>query len=536
MIDVLIIGSGGAGLSAALEAKKNSSNILVLSKTYPTYSQTIQAQGGINAVLYENDKDSVSQHIEDTYKASKKLANKQSIEFLCTKAKETITWLDKIGVAFTKNEDSSFSQRKFGGTKNIRTCYSSDFTGLKILHTLYDQCIKNDIEFLCEYQLLNFIVKENTCYGITALNIQNGEVVELLAKTIIISSGGYAGIYNTNTTNSFANTGDGIVSAFNSGVKLSNLEFVQFHPTTLEESNILISESARGEGGYLLDKDFNRFVDELESRDLVAREISKRINNNEKVYLDLRHLGEDKINKVMPQERNLALEFSNIDITKELLPINPAAHYTMGGIESDHNCITNIKNLFACGEVAEASVHGANRLGGNSLLEIVTLGRQAGKNASLKANKSNYIQIENNQLNEDIEYIEDLYSYPNEINFYTKKTLLAEILFKNVGLFRDEEKLIEAKNFVKDLQNNFKKMGISDKSKIHNTNLLEFIEFKNMLKISELIIQAAMNRKESRGSHYRTDFKDINHNFDKKSLITKIDEETTYTFEEILCK
>lgn len=253
MIDVLIIGSGIAGLTAAINASNNNSKVLVLSKTYPTHSQSVQAQGGINAVLYEDD-DSIDTHIEDTYKASCKLSNKDNIKIMCQNSKETIYWLDSIGVPFNRTNENKISQRKFGGTKKIRTCYSSDYTGLKILHTLYDKCIEQDIEFKNEHLLLNLIIEDDKCIGVTALDIKEGVVKEFLSKTTILATGGYAGIYTNHTTNSYSNTADGTAIAFDAGVELSNMEFVQFHPTSLENSNILISESARGEGGYLLNK------------------------------------------------------------------------------------------------------------------------------------------------------------------------------------------------------------------------------------------------------------------------------------------
>ena len=345
MIDVLIIGSGIAGLTAAINASNNNSKVLVLSKTYPTHSQSVQAQGGINAVLYEDD-DSIDTHVEDTYKASCKLSNKDNIKIMCQNAKETIYWLDSIGVPFNRTNENKISQRKFGGTKKIRTCYSSDYTGLKILHTLYDRCIEQNIEFKNEHLLLNLIIENNTCIGVTALDIKEGTVKEFLSKTTILATGGYAGIYTNHTTNSYSNTADGIAIAFDAGVELSNMEFVQFHPTSLESSNILISESARGEGGYLLDEQENRFIDELKPRDEVSRAIYEKIERNEKVYLDLRHLGLEKICEVMPQERRLAFDYSNIKIENELLPITPAAHYTMGGIKTDIKTQTNINNLF----------------------------------------------------------------------------------------------------------------------------------------------------------------------------------------------
>ena len=243
MYDVLIIGSGAAGLTAALNAKQNGSNVAILSKTYPTHSQTVQAQGGINAVLYE-DEDSIDIHTNDTYTASRGLANKDNIHLMCKNAKDTILWLDEIGVPFTKNEKNNIAQRKFGGTKKIRTCYSSDYTGLKIVHTLFDQCIKNDIKFINEHILLDLVINENKCNGVIALDIVNGEVKEFAAKSTILASGGYAGIYTNYTTNSFSNTADGLAISLNAGVNLSNIEFVQFHPTALVNTNILVSESA----------------------------------------------------------------------------------------------------------------------------------------------------------------------------------------------------------------------------------------------------------------------------------------------------
>ena len=441
MIDVLIIGSGIAGLTAAINASNNNSKVLVLSKTYPTHSQSVQAQGGINAVLYEDD-DSIDTHIEDTYKASCKLSNKDNIKIMCQNAKETIYWLDSIGVPFNRTNENKISQRKFGGTKKIRTCYSSDYTGLKILHTLYDKCIEQDIEFKNEHLLLNLIIEDDKCIGVTALDIKEGVVKEFLSKTTILATGGYAGIYTNHTTNSYSNTADGIAIAFDAGVELSNMEFVQFHPTSLENSNILISESARGEGGYLLDEKENRFIDELKPRDEVARAIYEKIEKNQKVYLDLRHLGIDKIKELMPQERNLAFDYSNIKIEEQLLPITPASHYSMGGIKTNKDAKTNIKNLFACGECAETSIHGANRLGGNSLLEIVTFGKIAGINALNEAKKINEINKSGNTISKEINLINEIYNYPNEINFYDKKDEIGKLLFNNLGLFRNEIKIL----------------------------------------------------------------------------------------------
>ena len=533
MYDVLIIGSGAAGLTAALNAKQNGSTVAILSKTYPTHSQTVQAQGGINAVLYEDD-DSINTHVNDTFEASCNLSNKENINFMCKNAKETILWLDDIGVPFTRNENDNIAQRKFGGTEKIRTCYSSDYTGLKILHTLLDQCIKNDIIFINEHLLLDLIIENNICFGVIASDIISGEIKEIKSKSTILASGGYAGIYTNFTTNSFSNTADGLAIALKCGALLSNIEFVQFHPTALVDSNILVSESARGEGGYLLNKDGKRFIDELKSRDEVARAIFTKIKSNEKVYLDLRHLGHDKINHVMPQEKKLALEFSKVNIEEELLPINPAAHYSMGGIKTDIKSKTNIVSLYACGEVAQSSIHGANRLGGNSLLEIVTFGKVAGINASNNAKEIKSIKnTTNKELLKQKKYINHIYTYTNEINFYENKDYLGKLFFDNVGLFRNEQNLKFAIKELEKMKNEIPKMGILDKSKQYNKNLVEFLEFINMIEIAEVIARTALNRKESRGSHYRNDYPEERESYQKNSLIKKINNNLLLSFEDV---
>lgn len=517
--DVLIIGSGAAGLSAALSAKKHSSNIIVLSKTYPTHSQTCQAQGGINAVLDSSKNDSIEAFIEDTIKASKGLANRKQVELFCMEAKKSIQWLDELAVPFSRDKNHNIAQRKFGGTKAQRTCYSSDYTGLKILHTLYDQCLKEEIKFLNEFYLLDLILEKEKILGVIALNIKNSQIIQIQTKTLILAGGGYAGIYSLNTTNSYASTGDILSLALKNELELSNLEFIQFHPTTLKDKNILISESARALGAYLVDENENRFIDELKPRDEVSQAIYKKIEEGKEVFLDLRHLDENLINENIPQEKRLISEFMNLDIYKDLIPINPSAHYSMGGIKTNKHMQSSIKNLYACGECAQSGIHGANRLGGNSLQEIISFGRIAGKEASLKAKEIDFIEISSEKLEENKKKIKELFEYEDKENFYETKKELANILFNKVGLFRDEDSLKEALSFVKNLKE--KKFTIKDKSKIYNKNLIEFMEFKNSIELSEAIIKAAINRKESRGSHFRTDYPNELENYKKETIIYK---------------
>lgn len=530
--DVVIIGSGISGLTAALNAKTDENKVLVISKNFPTHSQSCQAQGGINAVIYEDSTDSVKKHINDTYKASKNLANISNIELMCKTAKETLIWLDEIGVPFNRKDEGKFAQRKFGGTNEKRTCYSSDYTGLKIIHTLFDQCINKNIDFLNEHFLLDLIIKDEICSGVIVYDITNGLIKEINSKSTILASGGYASIYFNHTTNSHLNSSDALIIALKNGVKLSNLEFIQFHPTTLVNSNILISESARGEGGFLVDENEKRFIDELKSRDEISKAIYEKNLKGEKVFLDLRHLA-NKIDDLIPQERNLALNFANTNIKEELLEIKPASHYSMGGIQVDINCKTNIKNLYACGECAQANLHGANRLGGNSLLEVVTFGKIAGIEA--KNNSSNSTLNESSYDIKKIDsYIKEIFTLPNNKNFYEYKNKLGDIMFKNVGIMREEKSLQEALNYINKTLDEIELMGIKDKSSLYNKNLIEFIEFTNMLEISKLVVTSALNRKESRGAHQRIDYPELDNFYQKNSIVYLKNDNYEYGFEEIL--
>ncbi len=507
MLDILIIGSGGAGLSSALTAKQQGATVTVVGKHYPTASQTSMAQGGMNASLGNVTPDSVQAHIDDTLKSAHELCNKKMIEIMCQDAPKSIEWLEELGVPFDRTQEGKIAQRQLGGASSKRACYAQDYTGLKILHTLYDTCLKEGIEMLEEQFLVELIVEKKQVLGAIFLDIVTGEVKEIRAKSTILSTGGYGALYKNFTTNSEGATGDGLASVLRAGGTLSDMEFVQFHPTALKGSSTLISESARGEGGYLVNSKGERFVDELLPRDVVARAIFEQIDKGEEVFLDVRHLGEEKLLKLMPQEVRLCKLYEGIDPIHELIPIKPVAHYSMGGIDvNEHLEIRGLKNCYAVGECSNAKVHGANRLGGNSLLEIISLGRLAGKNACrsgspLPDTKTN-AQIEKNK-----EYIESLFEeYPYQKNFYTLQEELGAKFYKHAGVVRDNTQLNNLLNELRVIKADLDDMGIGDKNRENNSNLVEFLQFQNLLTIGEVVLDASLVRDESRGAHYKPAF------------------------------
>ncbi len=411
MVDTLIIGSGGAGLTAALTAKAKGASVLVVGKHSPTNSQTAMAQGGINAALANAGEDSIEAHIADTLKSSRNLCDKEMVRTLCEEAPRSIVWLESIGVPFSRTKDAKVAQRRLGGASGKRACYSQDYTGLKILHTLYDNCLKEKIEFLDGHYLLNLITEEQSIRGVTVLEIATGEVKQINAKSVIIATGGYSSIYHGFTTNAFGSTGDGVSAVIRAGGYLSDIEFIQFHPTALKSSAILISESARGEGGYLVNSDGVRFIDELLPRDIVARAIYEQINQGQEVFLDIRHLGEEKLLELLPQEVHLCRLHEGIDPVTQIIPIKPVAHYSMGGIAVGRSLeVRGLKGCFAVGECSNAKIHGANRLGGNSLLELIVFGKRAGESAVTFSKEAENSITDDKQLQKDTDFINNIYN------------------------------------------------------------------------------------------------------------------------------
>jgi len=513
-LDILVVGSGISALSTAISAKEEGANVLIATKGVPTKNNSVMAQGGINAALGNIEDDNISLHIEDTLKSSHNLANKKMVELLCNEAINAIKFLERVGTAFSRIDNAktpinSIAQRKLGGASAKRACYAQDYTGLKILHTLLDRAINYNIKIIDGFFLLDLIKNENkeVC-GALFYDFNNAKIEQIYAKRVILATGGFGSIYGKNT-NSYGSSGDGIAVAFRNEGELSNLEFVQFHPTALKNSNILISESARGEGGYLVNSDNERFVDELQSRDIVAKAIYNQIQKGKRVYLDLRAIGKSRLEKIMPQELKIINLYAGVDASKELVEIAPAVHYTMGGVSVDSNFeIKNLKGCFGVGECSDAKVHGANRLGGNSLLEAVAFGRLSAKMALAKEGS----KIETKKIDYKLPIGKD-----DSFKIFDIKSKLGEILDKSVGIIRDESSLLEAFELI----DGFKIANISAGSlEKYNTNLIELFELKNSILLSKALIKSALWRKESRGAHQRSDYPIEKKEFEKSSVIT----------------
>ena len=541
IVDVLIIGSGGAGLTAALAARSGGASVLVAGKNYPSNSQTSMAQGGINAALGNRDEDTVRSHINDTIKSARGLCDETMVEKMCSQAPESIAWLESIGVPFSRTEKATIAQRRLGGASHMRACYSQDYTGLKILHTLYDNCLKEAIAFRDEYYLLNLITEDRREQGLEPivkgavfLDIRSGEVEQIDAKAVVIATGGYTSLYHGFTTNAFGSTGDGIAALLRAGGSLSDMEFVQFHPTALKSSSILISESARGEGGYLLNDRGDRFIDELLPRDIVARAIYDEIKKGQEVFLDIRHLGEEKLMELLPQEVRLCRLHEEVDPLTELIPIKPVAHYSMGGIDVDRSLkAKGLEACFAAGECSNANIHGANRLGGNSLLEIIVFGKEAGENAASFAQSADAAPAGNRQIEEDRAQIDGIFNYPDAINFYNERDSLGRHFYNDAGIVRNEAALSMLLEELRRMQHNLPQMGIGDKKRNYNTNLIDHLEFANALELGEALLSAALGRRESRGAHYREDYpRQDDKRFEKHSRCRLKDDTPSVSFGE----
>ena len=525
--DVVIVGAGLAGMRAALEVCHDL-DVAILSKVYPSRSHSGAAQGGIAASLGNSEDDSWAEHMFDTIKGGDYLNDQDAVEIYTKAAPRVIYELENMGCVFSRRADGKIAQRRFGGHSKPRACFSADRTGHAVLHALHEQILKNSrsVRIYSEWYMHSLIVQGGRCQGIVVSDVRSGDIEVIQAKVVIFATGGYGRVFKI-TSNAFASTADGAVAAFQAGVPIEDAEFVQFHPSGLYRQGILFSEAARGEGGTLLNGNHERFMEkyapsrmELAPRDIVARaeqseiDAGRGIDGKDYVFLDLRHLGEKKIMERLPQIRQLGIDFIGVDCVTDPLPIQPTAHYSMGGIPTDKDGQvllddrgTPLPGFFAAGECACVSVHGANRLGTNSLLEAVVFGERAGKAALQYAGSVRFEPInEGHEKTRVLKLLEEIFQRAGTESYNDIRNEMKETMTVQCGVFRDEEKLQSCLAVLKKLQNRFKKGKVTDKGKIFNTEIYEIIELGNMLIMAEIIVSAALARKESRGGHARTDF------------------------------
>ncbi len=523
--DVVIVGAGLAGLRAAVELS-GSADVAVLTKVYPTRSHSGAAQGGVAASLGNASDDSVDLHFFDTVKGSDWLGDQDSQEQMTAEAPDIVREMEHMGVPFSRTPDGRIAQRPFGGHSRPRACYGADSTGHYMLHTLWEQCVKRAIPIYSEFHVLSLVVRENACAGLVAMDMRRGEIHTFRARAVLLATGGYGRAFKI-TSNAHANTGDGLSLVYRAGLPLEDMEFVQYHPTGLWKQGILVTEGARGEGGYLLNGNGERFMEkyapkfmEIGPRDLVSRSIQTEINEGrgiggqDFVHLDLRHLGAAKLRERLPQISELCRKFAAVDPVTAPIPIQPTAHYSMGGIPTDidgrvirDGSNTPVVGLFAAGECACTSVHGANRLGCNSLLDATYHGRRAGRAIrGFLGGQPALLPLPENPEKEVREEIGWILRNDGPVKCGAIRQTLQENMSRNCGVFRTGAWLEEGLSIVKDLQDRYGKIGIQDKGTRFNTDLVEAIELGHLLEFSEIIICGALARQECRGAHWRNDF------------------------------
>jgi succinate dehydrogenase / fumarate reductase flavoprotein subunit len=535
--DTVIVGSGGAGLYAALEASKKSKTA-VLSKLYPIRSHTGAAQGGISAALGNVEEDKAEWHAFDTVKGGDYLVDQQAAKILSEEAIQAVYDLENRGLPFNRTPEGKIDQRRFGGhTRNFgegpvrRACYSADRTGHMILQTLYQQCIKNDVAFFDEFQVVDLLLDGTTCHGVVVVELSTGELHIFAAKAVLFATGGFGRIFKI-TSNAYANSGDGPAICARRGIPLEDMEFFQFHPTGIMGLGILISEAVRGEGGILRNRSGKRFMEgysptllDLAPRDIVSRSIQTEVRAgqgirgdckiDDYVYLDATHLGKEVLTSKLPDITEFCKTYLGIDPAEKPIPVLPTAHYAMGGIPTDvhgrviiDNANTIVNGLYAAGECACVSVHGANRLGTNSLLDLVVFGRRAGMHVGDYVKQAAMVQPKTTAADEAREWINTLTDgaagpHGGHISDEMQVTMM-----EKVGIYRNEKDMGAAVDEINELRQRYQTVRVQDTTKQFNTDLLEIIELGNLLDLSLITAASALNRQESRGAHSREDYPD----------------------------
>jgi succinate dehydrogenase / fumarate reductase flavoprotein subunit len=519
--DIIIVGAGLAGLRAAVAAAEINSklDIAVLSKHHPLRSHSVCAQGGTAAVMRE--KDTFDLHAYDTVKGADFLADQDTVEFFVKRAPREIVLTEHWGCPWSRTEDGKINQRPFGGHTFPRACFAADMTGFHEMHAIYGKALTfGNVKFYDEWFVTSIITESNIAVGLTAIEMKTGEIQVLRAKSIILATGGHERIYEF-TTFSHSTTGDGMAMAYRVGAPLEDMEFVQFHPTGLVPSGVLITEGARGEGGYLLNADGERFMKkyapekmELAPRDVVSRAEQTEINEGRGlqgpfgpyIAIDLRHLGEERINERLPLIRDVAIKLGGVDPVKEPIPIRPAAHYSMGGIKANIKTETPITELYAAGECSCISVHGANRLGTNSTADCLVFGAVAGEEAAKHATSTNLREIPQEKLVAEENRVAELFRREGPERVPAIRDEMRKVINDKVWIYRRGDQLESALKEIRELRKRFKNVKVEDKGSSFNTGFLNVLQLDFMLELAEVTVASALPRAESRGAHSRLDY------------------------------
>jgi succinate dehydrogenase / fumarate reductase flavoprotein subunit len=543
--DVLIVGAGCAGMRAAIEAFDAGVDVALISKIHPTRSHSGAAEGGINAALGNASEDDPEKHAFDTVKGSDYLGDQDAIEVLCDEAPGDVYQLEHWGAVFSRTEDGRIAQRPFGAAGEPRTAYAADITGHVLVHVLYEQVMKRDITTYEEWFAWKLVEDDGRCQGVICWDLINGGLKLVGAKTVILCTGGAGRLY-TGTTNAYSCTGDGMALALRQGVPLKDMEMMQFHPTTLSPSGVLITEGCRGEGAYLLNSEGERFLKnyapnamELASRDVISRaeqiEIDEGRGVNGNVLLDLRHLGAEKIIERLHGTRELSMVFAGVDPIYEPIPVRPGSHYHMGGVDTDLDGKTALEGLYAAGECACVSVHGANRLGGNALMETITYGKRAGRAAAEWAIANTVVAPPESALADAEHELSELLDRREGERPYAIRDEMAATMHENFGVFRREDQMRAQGDVIAGLSERYERVVVEDTGAVFNTDLTQALELGFLLQLAACMVEAGLARKESRGAHARPyDYPDRDdENFLKHTLVTWVDGRAQLTWEPV---